>query len=143
MEKRSDLRPEDRERELRKLVQMADAEPTLFLNRASAARNTPEGTGGYGYDEVRLYWDERHQYGYQWAKELLEEADREYGINLQREVVEEIQGNKARFLKLRPEDMVNVYAWLRTQYPSLADWRGFLYQAKLFLFTRYPKLLQD
>ncbi len=143
LQKRSDLQPEDKERELRKLVQMADAEPTLFLNRASATRSTPEGTEGYGYDEVRLYWDERHQYGYRWAKELLEEVDRESGQNLQREGSAEIEGRPARFLSLRPEDLAAVYAWLCIQYPSLADWRGFLYQAKLFLFTRYPRLLQD
>lgn len=143
LQKRSDLQPEDKERELRKLVQMADAEPTLFLNRASATRSTPEGTEGYGYDEVRLYWDERHQYAYRWAKELLEKVDQEYGQNLQREGNAEIDGRPARFLSLRPEDLAAVYAWLRAQYPSPADWRGFLYQAKLFLFTRYPRLLQN
>lgn len=141
LKQHSDLKPEDKERELRKLVQMADAEPTLFLNRASAARSTPEGTEGYGYDEVRLYWDERHQYGYRWAKELLEEVDRESGQNLQREG-DEIEGRPARFLSLRPEDLAAVYAWLCIRYPSPADRRGFLYQAKLFLFTRYPRLLR-
>lgn len=143
LQKRSDLQPEDKDRELKKLVQLADAEPTLFLNRASAARTTPEEAEGYGYDEVRLYWDERHQYGYRWAKELLEEIDQEYGQNLQREGNAEIDGRPARFLSLRPEDLAAIYAWLRAQYPSPADWRGFLYQAKLFLFTRYPRLLQN
>ncbi|WP_147371028.1 hypothetical protein [Meiothermus luteus] len=143
LQKRSDLKLEDRDRELKKLIQLADAEPALFLNRASAARATPEGTEGYGYDEVRLYWDERHQYGYRWAKELLEEADQKFGQSLSREGQAEIEGRPTRFLSLRPEDLSAVYAWLITQYPSPADWRGFLYQVKLFLFTRYPRLLQD
>lgn len=140
---REDLRQEDKDRELKKLVQLADAEPALFLNRAVAARTTPEGAEGYGYDGVRLYWDERHQYGYRWAKELLEAVEREYGQNLQREGNEENNGRPSRFLSLRPEDLAAVHGWLRTQYPSPADWRSFLYQTKLFLFTRYPRLLQD
>ena len=140
---RKDLDQEAKDRELKKLVQLADAEPALFLNRAVAARTTPEGAEGYGYDGVRLYWDERHQYGYRWSKELLEAVDREYGQNQQREGNEEINGRPARFLSLRPEDLAAVHGWLRTQYPSPADWRSFLYQTKLFLFTRYPRLLQD
>ncbi|GIW31809.1 MAG: hypothetical protein KatS3mg071_1983 [Meiothermus sp.] len=140
---RKDFDQEAKDRELKKLVQLADAEPTLFLNRTAAARTTPEGAEGYGYDEVRLYWDERHQYGYRWAKELLEAVDKESGQNLQREGNAEIEGRPARFLSLRPEDLAAVYGWLRTQYPSPADWRSFLYQTKLFLFTRYPRLLQN
>jgi len=143
LQKRGDLKQEDKDRELKKLVQLADAEPAFFLNRASAVRTTPEGTEGYGYDEVRLYWDERHQYGYRWAKELLEGVDQESEQNLQREHSAEIEGRPVRFLSLRPEDLSAVYSWLRERYPSSADWRGFLYQAKLFLFTRYPRLLQD
>lgn len=145
LQKRSNppLTDKDRDRELRKLIQIADAEPTIFLNRASAARTTPEGTEGYGYDEVRLYWDERHPHGYRWAKELLEEVDQELGLNLQRKNHAEIEGRPAHFLSLRPEDLVAVYAWLRKKYPSPADCRGFLYQTKLFLFTRYPRLLQN
>lgn len=139
---RTDLKQEDKDRELRKLVQLADSHPPIpFLNRVAAARTT---TGeGYGYDEVRLYWDDRHQYGYQWAKGLLEEVDQEVSLNLERESTGEWEGKPSRFFSLRPEDLIAVAEFLRTRYPSSADWRNFLYQAKLFLFTRYPRLLQD
>lgn len=124
------LKDEDREREMSKLVQLSGGEsPISFTNRTLAAGQTK--SEGLGYATARLYFNDRFGVSYEWAKELLGKPEQQ----------DEKEG---RFFEVTPDDLIQAQLKLmgKPNLKSPGDWKNFRYQVKLYLFTRYPKLMQ-
>lgn len=124
------LKDEDLKREMSKLVQLSGGEsPISFTNRTLAAGQTK--SEGLGYATARLYFNDRFGVSYEWAKELLGKPEQQ----------DEKEG---RFFEVTPDDLIQAQLKLmgKPNLKSPGDWKNFRYQVKLYLFTRYPKLMQ-
>lgn len=110
---------------LGKAIEYVDDTPNFFTYTAMSNRLRGE--------DVRLYKDSRHHFLYERAKGLLGEMQ----IAEEREHKEE----SATYLQLHFDDLTNAYTYFSqsTDYKGEREWKEFLYQVKLSLYSRFPE----
>lgn len=130
-----ELKAEDREREMSKLLQISGTgSPIALVNRALAAGKSKSDSPSLGYSTARLYFDERFAHSYEWALQLSGKAEQH----------EASERGTSRFFEVSADDLIAVQVKLQQLFASRpsTSWKDFHYQVKLYLFTRYPKLMQ-
>lgn len=121
-------KPEDKTKEVKrvlgKAIEYVDDSPAFFTYTAI--------TNELSSEAARLYKDPSHHFLYDRAKMLLAEL----GFNDR-----EKQENASSYLQLYFDDIAKTYAHFSqsSDYKGEREWKEFLYQVKLSLYSRFPE----